>query len=189
LSWTRKVVVDGEDRLPAMIETLVGDGDPELRARIAGSAGTQHPVELARLLGALPSYYLRYYYDTDRVLEDQRAGHVRAKEVIQIEAGLLELYRDRALDTKPELLERRGGAHYSEAAAMLVASLHDGAADVQVANVRKERARPPALQRANARTPGATPTPPGDDVVEMSPRIPRDGAPPVPTEPLAPELL
>jgi 6-phospho-beta-glucosidase len=174
LSWTRKVVVDGEDRLPAMIETLVGDGDPELRARIAGSAGTQHPVELARLLGALPSYYLRYYYDTDRVLEDQRAGHVRAKEVIQIEAGLLELYRDPALDTKPELLERRGGAYYSEAAAMLVASLHDGASDVQVANVRNE---------------GAIPNLPGDDVVEVSARVDREGAHPLPTDPLPPEML
>ena len=42
---------------------------------------------------------------------------------MEIEAGLLELYRDPSLAEKPKLLEERGGAFYSEAAAALVASL------------------------------------------------------------------
>ena len=93
---------------------------------------------------------------------------------MEIEAGLLELYRDPALDRKPELLEQRGGAFYSEAAAALVASLHAGTGDVQVVNVR------------NA---GAIPNLPGDDVVEVPARVDRDGAHPEPTAPLAPEML
>jgi 6-phospho-beta-glucosidase len=175
LSWVRRILVDGDDRLPDILEAISGEADPDLRARVS-EAGlvSVHPPDLIRLLGAIPSYYLRYYYATDRALQEQLEGHIRAQEVIEIEAGLLERYRDPGLDTKPELLERRGGAHYSEAAAMLVASLHDGAADVQVANVRND---------------GAIPNLPGDDVVEMSARISRDGAHPVPTEPLAPELL
>ena len=48
-----------------------------------------------------------------------------------IERELLELYRDPALAEKPALLERRGGAYYSEAAAKLIASLHDGTGDVR----------------------------------------------------------
>ena len=32
---------------------------------------------------------------------------------MEIEAGLLELYKDPTLDTKPKLLEERGGAFYS----------------------------------------------------------------------------
>ena len=46
------------------------------------------------------------------------------------------MYRNPNLDEKPKLLERRGGAFYSEAAAQLIASLHDGRGDVQVVDVR-----------------------------------------------------
>jgi 6-phospho-beta-glucosidase len=175
LTWVRKVLVDGVDRLPEVVDAISGDGDPDLRVRASElGVGSGHPPELIRLLRAIPSSYLRYYYATDRVLQEQLEGHVRAQEVIEIEAGLLDLYRDPSLDTKPELLERRGGAYYSEAAAMLVASLHDGAADVQVANVR------------NA---GSIPNLGDEDVVEISSRVDRGGAHPLPTEPLGPEML
>ena len=83
---------------------------------------------------------------------------------MEIEAGLLELYRDPALDTKPKLLEERGGAFYSDAAAALVASLHAGTGDVQVVNVRND---------------GAIPNLPDDAVVEVSARVDRDGAHPI----------
>ena len=82
---------------------------------------------------------------------------------MEIEAGLLELYRDPALDRKPALLEQRGGAFYSEAAAALAASLHAGTGDVQVVNVRNG---------------GAIPNLPDDDVVEVPARVDRDGAHP-----------
>ncbi len=72
------------------------------------------PAELVRALGAIPSYYLHYYYLTGRGRSrHQRTGRTRAEEVMEIEAGLLELYRDPALDTKPKLLEERGGAFYA----------------------------------------------------------------------------
>ena len=93
---------------------------------------------------------------------------------MEIEAGLLELYRDPALDEKPKLLEERGGAFYSEAAAALVASLYAGTSDVQVVNVRNG---------------GAIPNLPDDDIVEIPARIDRDGAHPEPTAPLASEML
>ena len=82
---------------------------------------------------------------------------------MEIEAGLLELYRDPSLDEKPKLLEERGGAFYSEAAAAFVASLHAGTGDVQIVNVR------------NA---GGIPNLPDDDIVEIPARIGRDGAHP-----------
>ena len=84
------------------------------------------PVELIRLLRAVPSYYLRYYYATTRCWREQLAGRPRAEEVMEIERGLLEMYADPALDVKPKLLEQRGGAFYCEAAAMLIASLYGG---------------------------------------------------------------
>jgi 6-phospho-beta-glucosidase len=125
---------------------------------------------------AIPSYYLRYYYRADRVLEEQRSGEhpSRAEEVMAIEEQLLRLYRDPSLDRKPELLERRGGAYYSEAAARLIASLHAGTADVQIADVRND---------------GAIPNLPSDAVVEVPCRVDVHGAHPVPVAPLEPEFL
>jgi 6-phospho-beta-glucosidase len=163
LSWERAVFVDGEDALPGMLEE-----DPAAVAELVDL-----PVELVLLLRAIPSYYLRYYYLTDRVLAEERAGPSRAEEVMAIERGLLDLYRDEAVVTKPTLLEQRGGAFYSEAAAQLVASLHAGTGDVQVVDVRND---------------GAIPDLPDDAVVEIPASIDRDGAHPLGLSPLAPEL-
>ena len=164
LSWERKVLVDGVDRLPEILDERI-----ELVAD-----ETDMPADLVRLLGTIPSYYLRYYYLTGVVLEQQRSGHTRAQEVMEIEAGLLKLYEDPALDTKPKLLEERGGAFYSEAAAQLMASLHADTGDVQVVNLRND---------------GAIPNVAPDAVVEISARIGRSGAQGIATQPLAPELL
>jgi len=163
LSWIRAVWVDGVDRLPELMES----GDPIV------TADEHFPLELVRALGAVPSYYLRYYYATADVMAEQLAGGNRAADVMAIERELLDLYRDPKLDHKPELLERRGGAYYSEAAAALIESLHTGDGAVHAVNVR------------NA---GAIPGLPDDDVVELSARITRDGAEPIPTAPLSHEM-
>jgi 6-phospho-beta-glucosidase len=162
LSWVRAVVVDGVDRLPELLAE-----PPEELTEAA-------PIELVRALGAIPSSYLRYYYRTSEILEHQRTHRTRAEEVLEIEAGLLELYRDPALETKPKLLEERGGAWYSDAAAALVASLHAGTGDEQVVDVLNE---------------GAIPNVPHGDVVELTCRVDRAGAFAQPTDPLAPEML
>jgi 6-phospho-beta-glucosidase len=163
LSWLRGVFVDDVDRMPDILEHLD-----------EYSPGTEVPGELVRALGAIPSYYLRYYYLTDEVLEYQRTHPPRAEEVIAIERELLEMYQDPSVADKPKLLEERGGAYYSEAAAQLVASLYGETGDVQVVNVRND---------------GAVPDLPDDAVVEVPARIDRDGAHPLPLAPLAPDML
>jgi len=164
LTWIRAVRADGVDRLP---EILAEEGDA-----LAEDIGEQ--AARMRRLGVIPSYYLRYYDDTARVLAEQARSRTRAEEVMAIERELLELYRDPELDTKPELLEHRGGAFYSEAAAQLIASLVDGRGDIQVVDVRND---------------GALPGLAADDVVEIPARIDRDGAHPLPQAPLPPGLL
>jgi 6-phospho-beta-glucosidase len=164
LTWERAVKVDGTDRLPELLERHGGE--------IAADLGL--PVALLEDLRVVPSTYLRYYYATAEVLDEQRRGPSRAERVAEIERGLLELYRDPALDTKPELLERRGGAFYSEVAAALIASLHAGTGDVQIVDVRND---------------GALPGLPADAVVEVPARVDAEGAHPLPLAPLAPELL
>jgi 6-phospho-beta-glucosidase len=164
LTWERAVTVEGVDRLPELLDSQAD--------WIAADVGL--PAALLRALGAVPSTYLRYYYATSRVLDEQRRRPSRAEQVMAIERQLLELYRDPALDTKPELLERRGGAFYSEAAAALIASLHAGTGDVQVVDVRND---------------GALPGLPDDAVVEVPARVDAGGARPLRLAPLAPELL
>jgi 6-phospho-beta-glucosidase len=164
LSWIRAVRVNGEDRLD---EILDRDGE-----QLGADVGL--PLETLRRVHAVPSYYLRYYYRFAETLAEQRSKPTRAEEVMDIEAQLMDLYRDPKLDTKPALLENRGGAYYSLAAAQLLASLHDGAGDLQVVDVRND---------------GALPGLPDDAVVEITARIDRDGAHPVPVAPLDGEML
>jgi len=166
LTWERAVKVDGVDRLPDLIEHHASE--------LAGD--TEMPVSLIRLLHAVPSYYLRYYYSTDEVLREQLSGEhrSRAEEVMEIEHSLIEMYRDPNLAEKPKLLERRGGAYYSEAAAQLIASLHAGTGDEQIVDVRND---------------GALSDLPDDAVVEIPARITDGGAKVHRLDPLAPEML
>src|SRR6266540_2000365 len=94
LSWVRFVRVDGEDVLP---ELLASHGD-ELAQEVGLRRG------LLDELGVLPSYYLHYFYEHDKVLAEQLDGVPRAATVAEIERELLQLYRDPALVEKPPQL-------------------------------------------------------------------------------------
>ena len=96
---------------------------------------------LLTALGLLPTYYLRYYYDTPRVMEEiQQAGRTRGEVVLEIEKALMEKYSDPTLDTKPTELGQRGGALYSEAAIRLISSLLSDRRDVQILILRNNGA-------------------------------------------------
>jgi 6-phospho-beta-glucosidase len=164
LTWVRAVRLDGDDVLPELLE----DHGDELAEQAA------LPRRLLEELGAVPSYYLHYFYAHDRVLEEQLTATPRAAEVARIERELLRMYRDPHLAEKPALLERRGGAFYSEAALGLVASLSGGGEAVHEVDVRNTGTLP-GLQ--------------DDDVVEVPARVHGGGIEPLPQEPLAPELL
>jgi 6-phospho-beta-glucosidase len=126
------------------------------------------------VLRAIPSYYLHYFYCTDEAVGRQRAGEHRAAEVLEIERTLLRMYADPALDRKPELLEQRGGAYYSEAAAALVTSLLTGDGAHHYVDVRNN---------------GTIAGLPDEAVVEVPAHVDRDGAHPVPVNPLPPDFL
>ena len=126
LTWIRAVHVDGSDVLPLL---LAAHGD-ELAEQSA------LPRTLLEELGAIPSYYLHYFYAHDRVLAEQQHETPRAEVVAGIERELLEMYRDPELAEKPALLEQRGGAFYSEAAVGLVSSLVSGDGAVHEVDMR-----------------------------------------------------
>ncbi|MFB9837546.1 6-phospho-beta-glucosidase [Actinoallomurus acaciae] len=161
LTWERSVHLGEEDVLPRLLA--------EHGEQLAADIGL--PSALLRRLGVVPSYYLRYFYEHDAVVAEQLAAPPRAEEVAAIEERLLRMYADPALDTKPELLERRGGAFYSEAAVDLVASLSAGRGDIQVVNVRNGD-RLPFL--------------PPEAVIEVPARVTAAGADPLPVDPVEP---
>jgi 6-phospho-beta-glucosidase len=165
LTWVRAVYLDGDDVMPGLIAE---HGD-----EIADGAAV--PRWLLDDLGAIPSYYLHYFYAHDTVLTEQRNGAVpRAARVAEIERELLQMYRDPTLAEKPALLEQRGGAFYSEAAVGLVKSLESDDGVVHEVDIR------------NAGTLAGLAD---DDVVEVPARVGRDGPVPLEQRPLAPELL
>jgi 6-phospho-beta-glucosidase len=161
LTWERAATVDGVDVLPELIAT---HGE-----QVAGHTGL--PVSVMNDLGAVPSYYLHYFYEHDAVVERQRHEPTRAEVVAALERELLAEYADPALDHKPASLSQRGGAFYSEAAVALLASLVNDTGDVQVVNLRNN---------------GTMPFLPGEAVIEVPATIGAGGAVAVPVAPLPP---
>jgi 6-phospho-beta-glucosidase len=169
LTWTRRVVVDGVDRTEDALgglRALVGkqldhEGEPEWT------------TDAIATIGAIPNYYLLYYYETASWLRHQATHPTRAEEVVAIEAKLLDEYADPELDHKPPELELRGGAYYSEAAAALMADMSTDAGTIHVVNTPNV---------------GAIPGLPDDVVVEVPAIIGAGGPTPRPTAPLRPDI-
>ncbi|WP_409183121.1 6-phospho-beta-glucosidase [Amycolatopsis sp. VS8301801F10] len=164
LSWERGVLVDGVDRLP------------ELLAQHAEYLGEEVsvPVEWMQRMQAVPSYYLKYYYSHDAQVAKQQTERPRAEVVSDVEEELLKIYLDPEQVTKPESLEKRGGAYYSEAAVQLVHALTSGgAAEEHVVNVRNN---------------GTFDFLPDDAVIEVSSTVDSAGATPIPQSPVEPRF-
>jgi 6-phospho-beta-glucosidase len=166
LTWERAVLLDGVDVLPAELDAHA----EQLAAEI------EQPAWLLRQLGAIPSYYLRYYYQHDEEVERLAHSESRAEAVSRIEAQLLELYADPTLCTKPDLLAERGGAFYSEAAVQLAARLLGSGHD-------------DAPQVANVRNAGTFDFLPDDAVIEVPAFVDADGARPLPLGAPLPPLM
>ncbi|MDK1474435.1 6-phospho-beta-glucosidase [Streptomyces sp. 549] len=182
LSWELGVRLGGPDGIDVLPGLLADHG-----ARIAEDL--RLPRDLLDRLGVVPSYYLRYFYAHDAVVDELRGKPSRAAQVAAMEKELLEMYADPALAEKPALLAERGGAFYSEAAVDLAASLlrgasGDAAADAEARDdfgaVGEPGSDEGEVQVVNIRNNGTLPFLPEDAVVEVPARITRAGARPLP---------
>ncbi|MFF9199638.1 6-phospho-beta-glucosidase [Streptomyces sp. NPDC014779] len=165
LTWETAVRLggpEGEDVLPRLLAAHGGAVADDLRL----------PRSVLDRLGVVPSYYLRYFYAHDAVVEELRTKPSRAAEVAAMEKRLLEMYGDPALDEKPELLAKRGGAFYSEAAVDLAAALLGGGGS--------------PYQVVNTYNNGTLPFLPDDAVVEVQAAVGAQGPAPLPVAPLDP---
>lgn len=156
LSWERGVLVDGVDRLPEILDR---------HAEFVGEH-VNAPVGWLRRMNVVPSYYLKYYYAHDEQVTRQRTERPRADVVSDVEEELLKVYLDPEQRTKPEALDKRGGAYYSEAAVQLVHALTAGGpAEEHVVNVRND---------------GTFPFLPDDAVIEVPSTVDAGGPRPIP---------
>ncbi|NEB36989.1 6-phospho-beta-glucosidase [Streptomyces sp. SID14515] len=158
LTWELGVRLGGPDGENVLPKLLAEHGDT-----IADDLHMDRRI--VDRLGVVPSYYLRYFYAHDEVVRELGTKPSRAAEVAAMEKELLAMYGDPTLDEKPELLAKRGGAFYSEAAVDLAASLlGDGGSPVQVVNTYNN---------------GTLPFLPDDAVIEVQARVGHDGAAPL----------
>ncbi|UJL45394.1 6-phospho-beta-glucosidase [Virgibacillus sp. NKC19-16] len=138
LNWTTKIKVEGKDVLDEILNKM--PGSEGMNMKNIPDFGWDR--DLLRSLGALPCRYLRYYYMTDKMLQEERGSlqnkGTRAEVVMQIERELFELYKNPDLSHKPKQLDERGGAYYSLAAVNLITSIFNNKKDIQTVNIQNK---------------------------------------------------
>jgi 6-phospho-beta-glucosidase len=172
--WHR--VFDAATGTEVTMDIIDGMLDPE---KDDGTPANIHNIPFAREqlehLRMIPCGYHRYYYLQTEMLEDglkefaDPEKGTRAQQVKAVEDELFELYRDPALAEMPDLLAKRGGAHYSDVATESVAAIYNDANEHIVCST---------LNR------GAIPDLPADAVVQVSSFVGGAGAQPVAFGPL-----
>ncbi|WP_252250843.1 6-phospho-beta-glucosidase [Clostridium sp. ZBS13] len=138
LVWGRKVWYKGEDITKKVIEGLK-DGASLTMKNISD---LKWPVEFLDALKMIPCPYHRYYYMTDRLLDEEKKSAqdgqlgTRAEQVKRVEKKLFELYKSENLDVKPTQLEKRGGAYYSDAAVSLISAIYNDKKEIHTVNIK-----------------------------------------------------
>lgn len=126
------------------------------------------PMELLHSMKTIPCGYHRYYFMQREMLEHSmeefKKGGTRAEQMYQVEKELFDLYAQPGLHEKPEQLNKRGGAYYSDAACECISAIYnDRHLRMTVSTVNK----------------GAIPCLSPDSVVEVSSLISAKGAEPL----------
>ncbi len=173
--WARQVLLDGKDRLADIVQQVVAGNDPLVPSNIPPFAW---PKDLLTNMGMIPCAYLRYYYMSDDImqqeLQEANGEGTRAEVVKELERRLFAIYRDQNVNYKPKELEKRGGQYYSEAACELMTSIY---------NDKR------TLMHINTRNNGAIAGLPDDCVVEVTSMITKSGPLPLNVAPFPQDTL
>ncbi|MCX7709972.1 MAG: 6-phospho-beta-glucosidase [Clostridia bacterium] len=162
LSWITGIYADGRDLLK---EQLCGKAELSTFKNIPEVV---YEDILLKATGAIPSPYLSYFYLRDEQIKHcMEAEKTRGEVCKEIEADLLNKYKDVNLTDKPLLLEQRGGSMYSTAAISLVDAIENNKNEVHVVNVKNN---------------GALSFMDDNDVVEVKCLINKNGATPIKME-------
>jgi len=141
LVWARKVLHQGEDKLDQIIDML-NDGNMAMTPK--NIKPFKWDEDLLGNMGMIPCAYLRYYYQSKDIFseefEEAKSANNRAAQVARIEEEVLAIYSDPTLETKPKILEQRGGAYYSEAACELMSAIYNNKRTIMHVNTRNNGA-------------------------------------------------
>ncbi len=170
LSWVRSFKVAGEDVTQKVLDKFIEVAEEEWEVE----ATRNNMIEAMKRLGMFCNYYLQYYYSTPTVLDSIKAKPcTRGEEVVSVEESLFQKYQDPELKEKPEELGKRGGAHYSTAAFLLVDAIENNRQNRQIVCCRNN---------------GAIPTFDGDASVEVPALVGAEGAKAIPQPAPAPVI-
>lgn len=172
LGWVRRVCLDGQDILPAILSQV----------RTRGGENKLYPPGLMDLLDTIPIHWFyalagyeapHWYYHRDRVVQRQReAGQTRGEELLGLQADLLPELEHGDL-TVEELFKRRGHQVLDEPILSLISALHNDKGEIHIVDV-------PNGTSLRFFEPEA--------VLEIPARIDASGAHPLPIPDLAPEV-
>ena len=167
LVFIKDVWVNGASRFDDVLECIVS-------GKLSGSSvknifSLPFNPGLLRGLRLLPCSYLLYYFKHKEMLAIELGefykGGVRAKVVQELEKSLFELYKKPDLDVKPQELNARGGAYYSDAACGVINAIYNDQQTEHYINIPHN---------------GAVENIPADWTVEMTCLLGRHGATPHP---------
>lgn len=159
--WHKVSDLTGKDRTMDLIKQLESE-ENDLPKNIYDLPFFSEQLSQMKMI---PCGYHRYYYRQEEMLahslEDYATVGTRAQQVKKTEAELFELYKNPELNYKPEQLQQRGGAYYSDAACETIASIYANKETQIVVSTKNN---------------GACPDLPADCVVEVTAYIGAAGA-------------
>ncbi len=131
LTWITGVYADGKN----IIDSLLS-GDTQLNG-LANISSLGFDSTVLSAIKGIPLSYLNYYYYKEKMYKQcLEAEKCRGEICKEIEDDLLKLYQDETLCDKPEILSKRGGALYSEAAVSLVDAIQNDKNEIHVVDVK-----------------------------------------------------
>lgn len=169
LCWINGIHENGREVLQEQIRNLrTGTDQSGFRttSRMANLPDMPFSAEVMSVMGGLPIGYLNYFLNRDETVKHcLEAQQTRGEICMDIEAELLALYQDPTLKEKPAVLDKRGGALYSEAAVSLIDAMENDRREIHVVDVKNL---------------GTVPFLHPDDVVETKCVVGRNGPVPLP---------
>ncbi|MFS0751093.1 6-phospho-beta-glucosidase [Oceanobacillus sp. 1P07AA] len=161
----KKVLVSGENRTEEVFDKLANWKGNYTPANIMPLDWSKTFIQSTKLL---PNPYHQYYFQTQTVLQKDLQAYkengTRAEVVQQLEESLFSLYQQPEVNTKPNELEKRGGAFYSKVACSLMDSIYNNKNDIQTVNTQNH---------------GTITDLPNDAVIEVNCVITKDGPKPI----------
>lgn len=136
LVWGKKVWYKNKDVTKEVIEKLLDGAVLNMK----NISNLKWDGDFLRALGMIPCPYHRYFYMTDKMVEEEIEAAedcnkgTRAEQVKAVEKTLFELYKSPELNVKPKELEKRGGAYYSDAAVSLISAIYNDKREIHTVN-------------------------------------------------------